>query len=628
MPRHLLAEVVAFDKTRWRPWVATHCAIGVAVPILIGLATDHLSLGILAAIGALYTGIASYSGVYTARVRATIISGFQLSAAAAIGVLVGKSDPATLITVFVVAFLAAIYASTGPGASTQAAQTTAILIVVSGLGLPVESAPTAAGMILAGSALQAFLLLVVWPLNPRNPERLAVADVFDILSQFMLGLVDKQDRPIDEETDIAPRIPSAVRFDDARAILAQAPSHHRTREHDLLAQSMVRAEGLRAAMVGFAHADAEFRKTRAGRVRANRIARSIARTLHSTATGIRRGRVAEAVMTHLPTVTAEDPTSTEYAHWLEVVKGLLGHSTMAQEPPAKEKEAVQTERTSFWSRLTQIPDVSSLKKVASQHALRYAGTIEIAMFITRYWKIGHGYWFPLTVALVLKQNYGVTFSRAVSRLIGTVAGILLASLTLGLIHPDPWGLGALTIIATWIGFALFESNYAVYTAAVTGFVVFALAATGLATKEIGVVRLLASAAGVALALSSYVFLPAWHWSQVWEALRDSLRAQIAYGETVLSGGSEEEIDATRSNARSLRREAESLVHAALIHPRGRNPDKMKTASDTIQCLEENAAVMLTIEAESRQGDVVLKAKMAEAVNRAREMISAVELQAS
>ena len=97
---------------------------------------------------------------------------------------------------------------------------------------------------LAGGLLQTLLLGVIWPLSPRHPERQAVARVYGQLAALMARLPQPGDQLVD---------PTA--FQDAWTVLDQARQLAWRGEHADLRRSLRVAEGLRAALVGYARAD-------------------------------------------------------------------------------------------------------------------------------------------------------------------------------------------------------------------------------------------------------------------------------------------------------------------------------------------------------------------------------------
>jgi uncharacterized membrane protein YccC len=88
----------------------------------------------------------------------------------------------------------------------------------------------------------------------------------------------------------------------------------------------------------------------------------------------------------------------------------------------------------------------------------------------------HAYWIPLTVATVLRPEYGSVFARFVHRALGTVAGVLLMACTLSL-TTSAWVL--ITVGALALGFAVLAGPR-LYGLSVVGITTSALVASALA----------------------------------------------------------------------------------------------------------------------------------------------------
>jgi len=126
------ASIFAYDKSRWNPVAASHCAVGVALPIVIALAIHQPGTGVLGGLGALYTGIASNGGANQPRSKMMIGSCVATSTATFLGVLLGKSHPMAAIAAFLCAFATATLGVSSQLASTLGLQATAVLVVFFG----------------------------------------------------------------------------------------------------------------------------------------------------------------------------------------------------------------------------------------------------------------------------------------------------------------------------------------------------------------------------------------------------------------------------------------------------------------------------------------------------------------
>lgn len=582
------------------------------------LAAGETGPAVLAAIGGLYTGLAVSTGVYRARIRNMVLSGSMIGAGTALGAAVGGSFPLSILAVFGTALYTSLYASTSRAAATIGAQTTALLCIVVGLGLKPSSAVIDGIVVLSGSAVQLLLITVVWPIRSGTPERRVVAEAYESLARFVMDL-DR--RP----TTSAPLIPTAAPLQEARTILIEAEPFGWTNEHARLFAEVRRAEAMRAALVGFARADLAFAESgQAAVVRAQRVHVVVATALLEIAEKARHGQLDEPRRPiKLAGVESFGALAAEFDRWTAMVLDLLRQSF---EPGRLAKPVLEVKPKSLFSKITRLPDIKSLRSVTFQHALRYALAVEAAFLISHEWNHTRSYWLPMTVALVLRQDYGSTFQRALARVIGTIGGLLLADAVIQLFHPSPLALQVLTVAATWFAFVSVQASYTVLTVAVTGFVVFSVASSGVAPAEISWMRMASSLAGVGLAVFSYVIWPAWNWKQVWATLKATCHAQVEFASVLLSAHAHadnlsREVDEARIKARSLRIQSEGLVQAVRYHPLGRRPKLLATASAASQQLEETAAIMLLTEAEWRQGAREAGTRL-EAALRDAEMLEA------
>ena len=119
----------------------------------------------------------------------------------------------------------------------------------------------------------------------------------------------------------------------------------------------------------------------------------------------------------------------------------------------------------------------------------------------------HGYWIPLTILFVLKPELGDTIERVAMRAVGTIAGLLLAT---GLApalagHPVPAAI-ALGIAAAF-ALALLAIEYALFTFAVTTFIVLMADVLGESALDAAGQRGAATAIGIAIAVLAILAWP-------------------------------------------------------------------------------------------------------------------------
>ncbi|MDB5328657.1 MAG: hypothetical protein JWM57_4226, partial [Phycisphaerales bacterium] len=117
-----------------------------------------------------------------------------------------------------------------------------------------------------------------------------------------------------------------------------------------------------------------------------------------------------------------------------------------------------------------IPDAwwSTLVKNASpntaggRHALRVSVALGVGVLLHHFVALTHGYWVPMTAAILLKPEFHETAIRGIARLSGTLVGAAVATLIASFLHPGPLALGLCLLLAIWACFALQRVNYALY----------------------------------------------------------------------------------------------------------------------------------------------------------------------
>jgi uncharacterized membrane protein YccC len=135
------------------------------------------------------------------------------------------------------------------------------------------------------------------------------------------------------------------------------------------------------------------------------------------------------------------------------------------------------------------------------YAFRLAITIAVSTEIYRRLHYQSGYWIPMTALLVQKPGVTDTVSRAVARLLGTMCGAIAVSFCLAHLHPTPIVLAAFTLLFAWLSYGLLNVNYALFSMAITGYIVFLLSLNQIPGTTIAARRTLCTAIGGAIALT-------------------------------------------------------------------------------------------------------------------------------
>jgi hypothetical protein len=133
-------------------------------------------------------------------------------------------------------------------------------------------------------------------------------------------------------------------------------------------------------------------------------------------------------------------------------------------------------------------------------ALRAAIAVMLATLAAHGLGLANGYWAPLTAVVVLKPRWRETWQRGTQRIIGTCVGAVAATLAAVLIGSNPWLVGAFAFLAGAAAIAVQRVGYAVFTAALTAYIVYLLALLHTPAPTVAVHRVIATLLGGALAI--------------------------------------------------------------------------------------------------------------------------------
>ena len=164
---------------------------------------------------------------------------------------------------------------------------------------------------------------------------------------------------------------------------------------------------------------------------------------------------------------------------------------------------LREEETQFRKALLETADRLRQRKFSNSalpYALRLAATIGISTEIYRRLHFASGYWIPMTALLVLKPDITDTVSRVIARMLGTMSGAIAASYMLAHLHVSPTILATGTVLFAWLAYGFLNVNYALFTMAVTSYIVFLLALNQVPGRELAERRTFCTAIGAAVAL--------------------------------------------------------------------------------------------------------------------------------
>ena len=171
--------------------------------------------------------------------------------------------------------------------------------------------------------------------------------------------------------------------------------------------------------------------------------------------------------------------------------------------PQPLRELVRGGRAALRANLT-------IRSPPMRHAIRFGAALALGVAIYRLTGFDdHGYWIPLTILFVLRPSRGETFERIPMRAAGTIVGLVIATALAEVLGNDPVTTAVILGAATAVAYALLAIEYAVFTTAITVFVVLLTDTLGTPALEAAGERAVGTVIGIAIAGLAFVVYGEW-----------------------------------------------------------------------------------------------------------------------
>lgn len=431
------AETLAVRPARFPVGHAIRSALAVGGPFVVGALTDHLLTGMWVGLATLLLAAGEREGTY--RLNFTIIAVSTPIGAAGyvLGFAQGLPLAALIIVMTMLALLMGLLAGLGPAFSVACMQ----FLLVASIAIGVDGVEwwQPLGLYFAGAALYALLLAIEMVLDPSRPQRAALEDLLVALADLALARrADLVDSAADRTTRARARVLAA---EEAAAIRAtELPlATRRTRGWVLRPEVVSAAERVMAFLVG--ERDPAAADEAAGRL--TRLA----------------GLVAGKPLSEAAAPRGFDRVPTLLDARIDELEAAIARPAAVTMPPAVRRARVS------------VPAISSETVLA---AVRLAVCFGIAVGAKAYFPFNHWFWVPLTICLVMKPDFGSVFSRAILRVIGTAAGVVIASVVIAAV-PHELGYGVIIAVLAALVPWLMIRSYALQAVVITPIVILLVA---------------------------------------------------------------------------------------------------------------------------------------------------------
>jgi len=168
------------------------------------------------------------------------------------------------------------------------------------------------------------------------------------------------------------------------------------------------------------------------------------------------------------------------------------------------------------------------KSTIFRHAVRLTVTVMLGYLLSSLIMIQIPYWVMLTIVVIMRPSYGLTKSRSIQRVYGTLIGGVIA-LIIVLLTQHPVVYGSLAAVSLVFAISLVQKNYAGSAVFITLTVVFLY--TFIKPDAFNVIqyRVLDTAVGAGFSFLASLFLwPSWEFMNIQKVLADSIGANRKY----------------------------------------------------------------------------------------------------
>ncbi|MQY17030.1 FUSC family protein [Nocardia macrotermitis] len=473
----------------------TLCLIAVVTPLAVAVAAGRLIDGTLPAMGALTAVAADQGGSYRARSLRFAVVAVAGAAGFLAGGYIRGSGWWTVLAITALSLVAALLS--GAGGTGSVAGLNLLVTSIVATGMPLAGAPWHnAVMFVAGACWTILLVAVVWPLHPTLPEREGVAATYRALADFLRT-------PNAATTAVFARARRTA-YESVLAARSWSPGSQRERTKlvALLNQSsVVRDAGVALDLesIDAAPRSARYAEEVAAAILGESRTYAAMPDVDSGATPARRA------------------LRSALAGAMELVDTTYLSDEVQSSTGARPRRPVRSVLAEMWTgRLLRL------------FALRLAVCMAVAGAVSELFPLQRSYWVMLTVAVVLKPDFGSVFARALQRGLGTTVGAVIGAALLAIASDGPWLLIPIAVLAFAMPYGK-RRNWGLFSTFQTPLVILFIDLPAHIGWKLAEIRLADAVVGCAIVLI-LGYLP---WPGSWQApvrprLADALDAIAEY----------------------------------------------------------------------------------------------------
>ncbi len=534
--------------------------------MLIGYFTDHRENGLYVGLMAYFVNLANVGGPY--RIKATAMATATLGMAVSIlvGTLVaGVPKLAVLLTLLwgVGAGMASLYGAGGSSVGLVVG-----LSFVAAIAQP--SSLTVAFLrfvlCLIGGGWAMLLSLVMWPFTPYQPLRKAVASCYNAIADRIQVFQENQIQTGVESKQTGDFLPIRKAIENARTALGAERMGQQARswmdeQLVVLIQDADRLLGSIIALSELIEINSGYQQFRAVQLLVDDaleeisvITKATAKVISGKPATISLGnlnRIHEALreQEHLQRIAiggreVDYPALLALSNLVLMIEKLIKQLHYTADTAkyldadihvkSRSAEPVALGEQNPRSLLTTLQDNLTLDSAIFRHALRIGVTLAVGVTLYTLANLKMGSWITLTIAIVLKPDFGGTFKRFFQRVGGTILGAVLAAVIAAAIA-NQLVLDSITVVTVFFGISLLKVNYGYAVVFISIFVLLVSNIVHPIGWQFAGIRILNTLIGAGLAFGGhYLMWPSWERDRFPKQLAAALRQCRNYFQKVIA----------------------------------------------------------------------------------------------
>lgn len=543
-------------------WVVLRNTAAVVVPLGIGLATGYPEVGLGIGAGALDTMFSDQPGPYRQRMWQLVLASLAAGLASLCGFLIGGQLLPLLLVTAAFGFFGGLLVVFGVDIARVGMTSMILLVITASTPTTLPHALLGAGLIFSGGLLLTAFSVAAWPLQRYRPERLALATVYRGLATLAR-----------QQTHDAADVPALT---DAMTNLQHTllgRHHARGRAMEAFVVLLELAERIRLELVAMAELRASASIHAMFRGDAARVLAAIAEALNQGEPPLQAERALQTLQASENALLGREGAADSLAQHIHALSGQLAAAVRNANWAGSQGEVrAVTAETPLPAALRSNSALATLRasltphSVAFRHAVRSAVCLSVALWVSRELSLPHGYWLPMTAAIVLRPDFAATFSFGLLRVVGTILGLVLTTALLHITPHELWPhLLLMTVLCMTFRY-LATAHYGIAVAALTGTVVILLSFEGVSSSAAVMDRVINTALGSGMALLAYLLWPTWERGRARAALSDMLDAYADYLRALVRPERRDAHREARTAARTARSNAQASLERMRAEP--------------------------------------------------------------